>query len=321
MAHLLVTDTDPLAAFGPLVADRVDAKFDTRPYERFTVEPMTPTIGAEIGGIRLGGDLDETTLSELRRALLEWKVLVFRDQQIDRHDQRAFGLLWGELEEHPFFKYTQPGQTAADVVTLAKDTKSAGVENNWHHDVTWRDTPAFAAVLRAVDVPDVGGDTLWADMAAAYDVLPAEIKERIDPLVAEHDWTSSFGLSMPPEVVAALRDDYPPVHHPVVRVHPETGRRSLFVNMIFTQRIVDLPADESADLLRMLYRHVQRPEFQCRLRWRRDTVAMWDNRAVQHYAVSDYHPARRVMDRISIVGDRPFGIQSAAAEAVRFAHR
>jgi taurine dioxygenase len=141
-------------------------------------------------------------------------------------------------------------------------------------------------------------------------VLSDEIKERLDPLFAEHDWISSFALSMPPDVVAALRDEYPPVHHPVVRVHPETGRRSLFVNMIFTQRIVGVSPDESTELLRMLYRHVQRPEFHCRLRWQPNTVAMWDNRAVQHYAVSDYHPARRVMDRISIVGDAPVGIGS-----------
>ena len=300
--------SDVLAAYGPLVAPRVPESFDNRPYERFTVAPMSPTIGAEIGGVRLGGDLDEELRAELRRALLEWKVLVFRDQDIDRGDQRAFASSWGELEQHPFFKYTQPGQTDADVVTLAKDADSAGTENNWHHDITWHTTPSFGAVLRAVEVPPVGGDTLWADMGTAYDLLPAEIQERIDPLVAEHDWINAFGRAMPSEAVEALRPQFPPVHHPVVRVHPETGRRTLFVNMLFTQHILGMDPAESAELLKLLYRHVQRPELQCRLRWQPNTIAFWDNRACQHYACSDYHPARRVMDRISIVGDRPVGI-------------
>ncbi|MDG3011641.1 taurine dioxygenase [Rhodococcus sp. D2-41] len=302
------TPTDPLAAFGPLVGRRTADGFDDRPYERLTVHPLSPTIGAEVDGVRLGGDLDEQMLGELRRALLEWKVLVFRDQDIDRTDQRAFAQLWGELEQHPFFKYTQPGQTDIDVVTLAKDAMTAGTENNWHNDITWHTTPSFGAVLRAVEVPEVGGDTLWTDTGLAYDLLPQDIRDRIDPLVAEHDWIATFGRHMPAEAVEQLRTHFPPVQHPVVRVVPETGRRALFVNMIFTQRILGIPAEESDELLRLLYRHVQRPEFQCRLRWRPNTIAFWDNRSCQHYASSDYFPARRVMDRISIVGDRPVGV-------------
>lgn len=193
------------------------------------------------------------------------------------------------------------------MVTLAKDAATAGYENQWHNDITWHETPSFGAVLRAVEVPPVGGDTLWAEMAAAYDLLPHDIKERIDPLMAEHDWVTSFGAGMPPEAVRELRPQFPPVRHPVVRLHPETGRRTLFVNPIFTQRILDVSDQESNELLRMLYRHVQRPELQVRLTWRPDTVAFWDNRAAQHYAVSDYHPACRVMERISIVGDPPAG--------------
>lgn len=299
------TATDPLAAFGPLVGR---GTADDQPYERITVAPISPTIGAEIGGVRLGGDLDAQVLAELRRALLERKVLVFRDQDIDRDAHRAFAQLWGELEQHPFFKFTQPGQTDVDVVTLAKDAMTAGTENNWHNDITWHTTPSFGAVLRAVEVPDVGGDTLWADTGLAYDLLPQHIRDRIDPLVAEHDWIHTFGRHMPPEAVEQLRTHFPAVQHPVVRVIPETGRRVLFVNMIFTQRILGISAEESDELLRLLYRHIQRPEFQCRLRWQPNTVAFWDNRACQHYASSDYFPARRVMDRISIVGDRPVGV-------------
>ncbi|WP_024794460.1 TauD/TfdA dioxygenase family protein [Tomitella biformata] len=304
-----VTATDPLYASGPLVADRVGPSFDDRPYERFSVAPMTPTIGAEVDGIRLGGDLDEETMAELRRALLEWKVLVFRDQDIERSAHRAFASKWGELEEHPFIKYGKyPGQTDADVVTLERDVSVAGIENNWHHDVSWSRAPSFGAVLRAVEVPAVGGDTLFADTCAAYDLLPDAIKERIDSLVAEHDWVPNFGKSMTPDVIAALRPDYPAAQHPVVRVIPETGRRTLFVNTNFTQRILGVSEAESNELLTLLYRHVQRAEFQVRLRWRKDTVAFWDNRTCQHYAASDYYPQRRIMDRLSIVGDVPVGI-------------
>lgn len=308
MAFLFPTAVDPLAAYGPLVGDRVPETFDVPAYEHLTLTPMGPTIGAEVAGVRLSGDLAPEVLAELRRALLEWKLLVFRDQEIDRSEHRAFAALWGELEQHPFFKFTQPGQSDVDVATLAKDMDTAGVENNWHNDVTWHTTPSFAAVLRAVELPPVGGDTLWADTGVAYDLLPDDIKERIDPLVAEHDWINSFGAGMDPKDVEMLRPQFPAVQHPVVRVIPETGRRVLFVNTIFTQRIIGLDQAESDSLLTMLYRHMMRPEFQVRLRWQPNTIAMWDNRACQHYAVSDYHPQRRVMERISIVGDVPVGV-------------
>ncbi len=274
---------------------------------------MTPTIGAEISGVRLSGDVSPEVFAEIRRALTEWKVLVFRDQDIERAEQRAFAELWGELERHPFFKYTQPGQTDVDVVTLAKDADAVGNENNWHNDVTWHTHPSYAAVLRAIEIPSVGGDTLWSDMGVAYDTLPEDIRKRIDPLVAEHDWITTFGMTMDPETVELLREEFPPVQHPVVRVIPETGRRVLFVNMLFTQRILGVSEAESAVLLTLLFRHCMRPEFQVRLRWAPNTVAMWDNRACQHYANSDYHPQRRVMDRISIVGDVPIGTSSAVS--------
>lgn len=301
--------TDPLIIYGPMMSPHSP---DPAPYARITVTPLGTTIGAEVAGVRLGGDLDEEILVELRRALLDWKVLVFRDQDIDRDDHRDFAKLWGELEEHPFFKYTQPGQTAADVTTLAKGMDSAGVENSWHNDVTWNSTPSFGAVLRAVELPERGGDTLFCDTAAAYETLPDEIKDRIEHLVAEHDWVQAFGNGMPQDAVDLLRPNLPAVQHPVVRVIPETGRKVLFVCSVFTTRILGVSEEESNELLAILYRHVQRPEFHVRLRWQPNTVAFWDNRACQHYAVSDYFPQRRVMDRISIVGDVPVGPDSAA---------
>jgi taurine dioxygenase len=302
----------PTIDVGPRVAARTPAGFDDRPYTRFSVRPLAPTIGAEVDGVDLAAPLDSELASELRRALLEWKVIFFRDQDITREQQRAFAAHWGELEQHPFYKHVVPDESPADadVVTLAKSATSPGVENEWHQDITWHERPSFGAVLRAVEVPNVGGDTLWADGAAAYDGLPDAVRERIDPLVAVHDWRSSFGLGMDPAQVEELSPRFPPVEHPVVRVHPETGRRTLFVNAIFTQRIVGLDPDESDALLERLFAQFRRPEYQCRFRWTPGAVAFWDNRATAHYASSDYFPQRRVMDRISIAGDRPTGVRS-----------
>jgi taurine dioxygenase len=292
---------------GPRVAPRVPEGFPLHPYRHLSLSPCGTTIGAEVQGVRLSGDLDAEVVHELRRALLEWKVLFFRDQAIGRDEQRAFAELWGPLEQHPFFKYVQPGQTAVDVVTLAKDAVTAGVENEWHADLTWHERPSFGAVLRAIELPPVGGDTLWADAGAAYDALRPAVRERIESLVAVHDWRASFGVGMPADAVEQLSEVFPPVEHPVVRVHPETGRRTLFVNPIFTDHVVGLEPVESDALLAVLFRQMARPEFHVRFRWTPGAVAFWDNRATQHYAANDYHPHRRVMDRVSIAGDRPVG--------------
>lgn len=292
---------------GPRVTARTVPGFDDRPYERFTVTPLSPTIGAEIGGVHLGDPVDDELHAELRRALLEWKVLFFRDQDVTRPQQRAFAETWGALERHPFYKYVHPGNDEADVVTLAKDAMSGGAENEWHADVTWHSEPSWGAVLRAVEVPDIGGDTLWSDAAAAHDALPEDLRERIAGLTAVHDWQHTFGLAMEDAVREELAEQFPAQEHPVVRIHPETGRRTLFVNAIFTRRIVGMPEAESDALLLRLTREVSRPEHQCRFRWTPGAVAFWDNRATQHYASSDYWPQRRVMDRISIAGDRPVG--------------
>ncbi len=299
----------PTLELGPRVAPRIPDGFDDRPYERFAVTPLTPTIGAEIAGVDLATPIDEELHAELRRALLEWKVLFFRDQDITQDQQRAFAQRWGELEQHPFYKLVKQAeeQREADVVRLAKGAASPGFENEWHHDVTWKDRPSFGAVLRAVEVPAVGGDTLWGDCAAAYDGLPPGLQRRIDSLEAVHDWRQTFGLAMDPAARAALEDEYPPVTHRLVRVHPETGRKTLFVNAIFTQHVVGLEPEESEALLARLCAQYSRPEYQCRFRWTPGSVAFWDNRATVHYAASDYHPQPRVMDRISVAGDVPFG--------------
>jgi len=286
---------------GPKALRRVPDGWDDRPYRRIGVSPVAPTIGAEVGGVDLSQPLDDETFAEVRRCLLEWKVIFFRDQQVTSEQQLAFARRWGDLEEHPFI----PAGDTDEVARFEKNDRVGGYENIWHTDVTWRERPAMAAILRAVEVPRVGGDTLFADMAAAYDNLPADVQERIDGMRAEHDFMPSFGYFLGPDERDAFRARFPIVEHPVVRAHPESGRKTLFVNGVFTTRIVGLSDAESASLLEFLARQATFPEYQCRWRWRAGDIAMWDNRAVQHYAASDYFPARRVMERVAIVGDRP----------------
>jgi len=275
---------------------------EPRPYEAITVAPCTRLIGAEISGIDLSEAITPEVFAELDRALLEFKVLFFRNQaRVTGARHRDFAGMWGELEVHPFL----PQSEVPEIVRFEKGTENAGVENVWHADVTWREKPALGSVLRAVDVPEAGGDTCFADMAAAYDFLPEPVKARIEGRVAVHDFTLPFGLGMDPDKLKEMQAKYPAVEHPVVRTHPRTGRRTLFVNAIFTTHIVGMPEDESEELLKLLFKQAAVPEYQVRFKWAPGSIAFWDNRAVQHYAVSDYFPQRRVMERAAILGDRP----------------
>ncbi|MCF2530599.1 TauD/TfdA dioxygenase family protein [Yinghuangia soli] len=289
-------------AIGSRVLRRLPAGVEPAPYELFELRPSGPLIGAEIRGVDLREPVGPELFAELDRALLEWKVLFFRDQPIDSAQHRAFARLWGDLEVHPFLAQGD----VPEVVRFAKDADSVGVENAWHTDVTWRAEPALGSVLRAVEVPEFGGDTLWADLAAAYDNLPADIQERIEGRTAVHDFAFSFGMFMDPERFAAMRAEYPQVEHPVVRTHPVTGRKTLFVNEFFTDHIVGLPDEESEELLAFLFKQTTYPEYQARFHWTPDSVVIWDNRATAHYATNDYHPHVRVMERAAILGDRPY---------------
>jgi taurine dioxygenase len=287
---------------GPRALRRLADGTEPEPYTRFDVTQFSPTIGAEIGGVSLAEPLDDELFAELDRALLEWKVLFFRDQPITAAQHCDFAGRWGELEHHPFI----PQGEVPEIVRFDRGTENQGYENIWHSDVSWREIPSLGSVLHAIAVPAVGGDTLWADMAAAYDGLPDEIKDRIEGLTAVHDWAHSFGLGMDPERIEQMRAQFPPVEHPVFRTHPQTGRRILYVNEIFVSHIVGLEPAESEALLTYLASRARIPEYQCRFRWTANAVAFWDNRATQHYAVSDYAPQRRVMERATIIGDRPF---------------
>ncbi len=291
------------ATFGPLtfLAERRE-RLAALQWSEFNLEPLTMTIGAEVDGVDLGAEQNPHTIAELRRALVAHKVLVFRDQRIDSVAQSRFAQYFGELEHHPFLG---ANEDQPELVRLAKDANVGGYENIWHSDVTWRERPALGAVLRAIEVPPVGGDTLWADMAAAYEGLDPAVRDQIDGLEAVNDFMLSFGQALRSDDLAAAREKFPAVSHPVVRTHPESGEKILYVNRIFTSHIVGMDEGCSEELLAGLFAQAEVPEYQMRLAWAPGTVAMWDNRATQHYATSDYWPQRRVMERAAIVGDRP----------------
>jgi taurine dioxygenase len=270
------------------------------------VVPLSPTIGALVSGIDLGRPLDDKHRDELVDALLEWKVLFFHEQDITAEQQVAFAQEFGDLEVHPLAPHHE-GLPEVMVLTHDDTPPVEGVyrENIWHSDVSWRAIPSAASVLRAVEVPPIGGDTLWADMYAAYAGLSAGMRSFLEGVTAVHDFVPAFGHMLAPHALAEMRAKFPPVEHPVVRTHPVTGRKLLFVNSSFTVRITGMDLDESRALLHFLTSRAACPEYQCRFQWRPNSVAMWDNRCTQHYAVQDYWPQRRVMERVTVIGDRP----------------
>ncbi len=275
--------------------------------EDLTIVPMTPTIGAEIEGIDLRKPLEARTVAAVRQALLDWKVLFFRDQDITTEQHLAFARNFGALEVHPF---APQKPDFPEVLAITHDDKSRGRENVWHSDVTWRVEPSLGSILRALEIPPVGGDTLFADMYAAWDGLKDDVKAKIEGAVAVHDF-AHFRVAMrkrgaTEEQIQAFNEKYPTVEHPVVRTHPETGKKAIYVNAAFTQHIVGMDKADSDALLAHLYAQAAIPEHQCRFRWSKHAIAFWDNRASQHYAASDYFPAVRRMERVTIIGDRPY---------------
>ncbi len=270
-------------------------------FARFEARALTPAIGAELTGIDLR-EVDADLIRDIREALLKYKVIFFRDQDITRAQHIDFASHFGELEIHPATPKDQPDP---EVLRIAHGPNSRGIENAWHSDVTWRECPSLGSILRAIELPPVGGDTLFANMALAYDRLDDETKDKIAGLTAVHDIARVFArrLGRRPE---ELHDRYPPMEHPVVRTHPETQERVLYVNTAFTSHIKDMDLAESDALLQSLYLQAWNPEVQCRFRWEPNSIAFWDNRASQHFAASDYFPQVRVMERVTIGGDRPY---------------
>lgn len=272
-----------------------------------TISPMARTIGAEIGGIDLKQPLTGALKEAVYQALLEWKVIFFRDQDLSEEQHLTFAANFGGLEIHPF---APKHPEHPEVLPIMHTAENPGQENIWHSDVTWRLEPSLGSVLRCLKGPPMGGDTLFSDMYAAYEGLSDEVKELIEGKYARHDFPGfrnrlkARGVS--DEQIAAFIEEYPNPEHPVVRTHPDTGRKALYVNAAFTQEIIGMDGADSERLLAHLYAQATTPEYQCRFNWRDNSIAFWDNRACQHYAVSDYWPEERLMQRVTIVGDAPF---------------
>ena len=287
-----------------------------RTLDSFKVQPLTCALGAELVGLRLGdAAADETLFGEIRRLLLVHKVLFLRDQDMSRAEHVAFARRFGELEDHPVAG-SDPEHPGLVRIYKSPEAPADRYENSWHTDATWREKPPMGCVLRCVECPPVGGDTMWANMALAYERLPEHIKLQIAPLRARHSIEATFGAAMPIEKRLALKAQFPDAEHPVVRTHPETGEKVLFVNGFTTHftnfhtpanvRVGQDFSPGGADLLRYLIMQAYIPEYQVRWRWQPHSVAIWDNRCTQHYAVMDYPPCHRKMERAGIMGDTPF---------------
>jgi taurine dioxygenase len=280
------------------------------------IEKLTSHVGAELVGIDLAEAVrNDGLFGEIRQALLDHKVLFLRDQLISKADHVAFARRFGELEDHPVAG-SDPDYPGLVCIYKDLDSPPDFYENAWHCDATWRESPPMGAVLRCLECPPVGGDTLWANMARAYAELPDHIKQTIDGLFARHSIEASFGARMPIEKRHALKAQFPDAEHPVVRTHPETGEKTLFVNAFATHftnfhtvenvRYGQDYAPGGANLLQYLIGRASIPEYQVRWRWQPGSVAIWDNRCTQHYAVMDYWPAVRKMERAGIIGDKPY---------------
>ena len=271
------------------------------PYDTIAVDKLTPIIGAEIDGVDLSQPLGNRQLDELHRALAENLVIFFRDQHLSEDQHLAFGRLFGDLHIHPAAP-SAPGKPELMIIHADKDSPRANGEG-WHSDVSCDVEPPMGSILYIRTCPPYGGDTLFASMYAAYDALSDRMKTYLDGLTAEHSGEhyrgqyANYGIADKPE--------YPRAEHPVVRTHPVTGRKALYVNQGFTKRIIGLPLDESAAVLNYLYEHMANPLFQCRFRWQQNSIAFWDNRCVQHHAMWDYWPHTRSGNRVTVKGDRP----------------
>jgi taurine dioxygenase len=280
------------------------------------IEQLTYALGAELTGVNLADTIrDEGLFAEIRAALLKHRVLFLRDQEISRAEHVAFARRFGELEDHPVAS-SDPDHPGLVRIYRTPEQPNDRYENAWHSDATWREAPPFGAVLRCVECPPVGGDTIWANMVLAYEKLPQHVKDEIADLRARHSIEATFGANMPVEKRLALKAQYPDAEHPVVRTHPETGEKILYAN-VFTTHFTNFHTPErvrygqdanpgAGDLLRYLISQAYIPEYQVRWRWQKNSIAIWDNTSTQHYAVMDYPPCHRKMERAGIIGGKPY---------------
>jgi len=276
---------------------------DSAPYETIEIDKLTPIIGAEIGGVDLSQPLGNRTIDELHRALAENSVIFFRDQHISQDQHLAFGRLFGELHIHPAAP-TEPGKPALMKIYADKDSPRANGEG-WHSDVSCDVEPPMGSILYIKQCPPKGGDTLFASMYAAYEALSDRMKAYLAGMTAIHDGEDAYRGTYANYGVQD-KPVYPRAEHPVIRTHPVTGKKALYVNRGFTKRLVGVPRDESEGILRYLFEHMANPLFQCRFRWRENSIAFWDNRCVQHRAMWDYWPHTRSGNRVTVAGDKPY---------------
>ncbi|MCS5549409.1 MAG: TauD/TfdA family dioxygenase [SAR86 cluster bacterium] len=284
--------------------------FDPDKFEQqshpYTIKRLSPSIGAELLDLDLKNSLSEDLKDEIYQALLVYKVIFFRDQDLSIEEHLEFANNFGELEIHPF---ANNDKQYPEVLKITHNEKNKGRENLWHSDVTWRLEPSLGSILRMKEAPKVGGDTLFADMYAAYEDLSDEMKEQLDGAVAVHDFEGfrkrleKKGVSK--EEIEDFNKKFPMPEHPVIRTHPDTGKKLIYVNAAFTKCIKDWEVEESSNMLKYLYSRASTPEYQCRFVWKDNSIAFWDNRSVQHYAASDYWPQVRKVERVTIIGDRP----------------
>jgi alpha-ketoglutarate-dependent taurine dioxygenase len=292
---------------------------DTTTATKLEITPLSGTIGAELRGVDLKTSLDSQTVSEIRQTLVDFKVIFFPGQHLSPDEHTAFALQFGEITNaHPVIpglgehkEVFEIDYTKARQLFDARKTEQYGrARNPWHTDVTFMEHPPLGSILNAIVIPEAGGDTAFADTQAAYDALSEPLRGFLEDLHAVHDGRPAF-QELLNELGQGEWDgeritSIPPVLHPVVRTHPESGRKSLFVNPGFTDHIDELERQESDALLDFLYRHMTRQEFLVRYRWDEGDLGFWDNRSTMHYAVSDYGTAHRVIQRVTIQGDRPF---------------
>ncbi len=270
------------------------------------IQPLTPVIGAKVDGVDLRGPVSAATLHEIEQALLEHLVLLFRDQDITPEQQLDFGRNFGQV-------YCPPIARSADgypeLMLLDQSTPRGAGADNWHYDATFMPRPPLGAILKAVQLPRFGGDTCFANMTAAYEALSPALRSLLDGLTAVHDMTARLRVAIDRGISSddfdELRAQWPPIEHPVVRTHPVTGRKALFLNYNTGSQLKGVTRSENDLLLPFLFDHIRSPEFQCRIRWEPNSVAFWDNRCVQHIGVPDYSE-RRVMHRVTIDGDEPY---------------
>jgi taurine dioxygenase len=266
------------------------------------IRRLSPAIGAELDNIDLSLPLNDVGLHAIRRTLLENLVVFFRNQHLTPDKQKMLGRGFGRLHIHPAPLDVLEGHPEVLVIKADENSRRIAGED-WHSDVSCDAEPPLGTILYIREVPEVGGDTLFASMYAAYEALSDSMQRFLCGLTAIHDGARNYAGRQP---VEARSRAFPHAEHPVVRTHPETGRQALFVNRLFTTRVAQLKQSESDHILQMLFRHVENPEFQCRFRWQPNSVAFWDNRCTQHLAIWDYYPQRRYGTRVTIAGDKPF---------------